>query len=512
MQAKFVLSSLTALYLVFGSLASTVKVEVKECCGGDFRFLRVEEARCSAMPVNIRWPGHQREKDQTEIGTFARFDFKRPVEVRVTPDRIFREVRVRPLSRGIKAAQDGKQICFSIKEPGAYSVELDGIHQNLMVFADRPADYSGIDRNAANVRYFGPGEHDVGLIALKTGDTLFIDEGAVVYGRIKARDAHHIRICGRGILDMSRIHGDPVQISQEQAAELKRKGWAVTNITRYDAVRLEFCDDVKVDGITIRDSLIYAIRPICCRGFEVSNVKIVGSWRYNSDGIDMHNCRNVRIRDCFIRTYDDSICVKGFDYILPESEMLHDGIMHDIFEDVLVERCTIWNDWGRALEIGAETRGREIRNVTFRDCDVLECHSVVADVQNCDQAHVHHITYENIRVETSAAKMKTAYAEHATAFDPRATEPSARLTGAIIHYIPEYSKAGADNRGRVSDILFKDFFVTGPDNMPSGFLHGFDAQHRVERVRFEGIHLNGKDVTERFVSRLSRNEFATDKP
>ena len=49
--------------------------------------LRVEAARCSAMPVNIRWPGHQRELDQTEICSFARFDFNGSAEVCVTPRR-----------------------------------------------------------------------------------------------------------------------------------------------------------------------------------------------------------------------------------------------------------------------------------------------------------------------------------------------------------------------------------------------------------------------------------------
>lgn len=60
--------------------------------------LRVEAARCSAMPVNIRWPGHQRELDQTEICSFARFDFNGPVEVCVTPRRDFTNVVVRPVA------------------------------------------------------------------------------------------------------------------------------------------------------------------------------------------------------------------------------------------------------------------------------------------------------------------------------------------------------------------------------------------------------------------------------
>ncbi len=470
--------------------------------------LRVETMRCSAMPVNIRWPGHQRELDQTETCSFARFDFHGATEIEVEANCDFGEVVVRPRAKGIVVERNGRTMRFTVTEPGAYSVELDGVHGNFMLFADSPIDFSRIDKSSPGVRYFGPGEHEAGLIVLKSGETLFIDDGAVVYGRVTARDADHVRICGRGILDMSRIAGDAVQIPPEVEAEQRNKGWAITNIERYDAMRFEFCDDLEIVGVTIRDSLIYAIHPICCRCFIVKGVKILGSWRYNSDGIDMHNCRGVHVSDCFVRTYDDSICVKGFDYILPESEMVHDGETHDMFEDVLVEKCTIWNDWGRALEIGAETRAVEIRGVVFRDCDVLACESVVADVQNCDQAHIHDVVFENIRIDYPAVIPRTKYAEHASDFDPSARGTPAAIIGADIHYVPEYSKAGSENRGRISDIVFKDFSVTGIDRMPFGFLRGFDDCHRVEGVHIEGISLDGQDITKRFAESVSLNEFA----
>ena len=106
------------------------------------------------------------------------------------------------------------------------------------------------------------------------------------------------------------------------------------------------------------------------------------------------------IRDCFIRTFDDSVCVNGNEYLLPEEAGVGAGVTRsDIFENVLVEKCTIWNDWGRALEIGAETRAKEIRNVTFRDCDVIWHTDPPLDVQNCDTAFVHDITFDDIRVE-----------------------------------------------------------------------------------------------------------------
>ena len=475
--------------------------------GSSVRELTVEAMRCSAMPVNIRWPGHQRELDQTEICHFARFDFRGETQVRVTVPEGTREVVVRPVAKKVAVSREGNAAVFTLKTPGAYSVEFDGRHRNLMVFADPPQAWPDVDRTAANVRWFGPGEHDAGVIRPKAGETIFLDEGAVVYGRIEARDADGLRICGRGILDASRVKEVPVQIDQKLAEEQSKKGWAITNVERFDAIRLMFCDDARIEGITVRDSQIYAVRPVCCDRFTVDNVKILGSWRYNSDGIDMHNCRHVRIRDSFIRTFDDSICVKGFDYVLPESEMLHEGVLHDVFENVLVERCTIWNDWGHALEIGAETRAKEIRDVTFRDCDVLALHNEPLDVHNCDQAHIHDIVFENIRVEYDPAAPKAVYSASAKDFNPTSRRGLAALVGVAIPYFPEYSKAGAENRGRTSNVAFRDIDVFAP-SLPSGLCRGFDADHRVTGVTFANIRLNGRDATAEFRAKVVTNEFA----
>ena len=49
----------------------------------------VSDVRCSAMPFNRRWPGHQRDISQSEPCGFVRFALSRPVEVAVTVKRAF---------------------------------------------------------------------------------------------------------------------------------------------------------------------------------------------------------------------------------------------------------------------------------------------------------------------------------------------------------------------------------------------------------------------------------------
>ena len=59
------------------------------------------------------------------------------------------------------------------------------------------------NRDAAGVRYFGPGVHHPGKIQLKSGETLYVAGGAVVYTAVEARGAVGVRIRGRGIIDTS---------------------------------------------------------------------------------------------------------------------------------------------------------------------------------------------------------------------------------------------------------------------------------------------------------------------
>ena len=91
---------------------------------------------------------------------------------------------------------------FHLDGPGFYTVDLGDCHQVVHLFAGGARRIFRI-WDAPDVLYFGPGVHRPGLIELKTNQTLYIAEGAVVHSRVCARHADHIRILGKGILDCS---------------------------------------------------------------------------------------------------------------------------------------------------------------------------------------------------------------------------------------------------------------------------------------------------------------------
>ena len=357
-------------------------------------------ARVSVVPFNRRWPGHQRGKEQTELINFLSLASDEPLTFEITPEKPFEKVIIRPLSLGIVPEIKDSKITFTLPKPAYFTVEPYGRNNALHIFADPVSKYN-IEENADDIIYFDKGEHDVGFIKLKSNQTLFIDEGAVVYGCIRAIDAENIKILGRGILDNSK---NIENILFEYNAE--NNDIAVDNAVREHTIQLEYCTNVEIDGITIRDSLIYNIRPIGCKKLHISNVKIIGCWRYNSDGIDMHNCEDVLVENCFLRTFDDSICVKGFDCYYDgdvekavQEAMYRNGKAYDVFKNVVIKNCTIWNDWGKCLEIGAETRAEEIFNITFENCDIIHVTGTPLDCCNVDYADVHDVVYKDISIE-----------------------------------------------------------------------------------------------------------------
>ena len=479
----------------------------------------LDVARVSAYPFNRRWPGHQRSKKQTELVNFLSLATDGSVTYTVRPKRPFTpaSLKIRPQSLGIRPTVKNGVITFTLDRPAYFTVEPYGRRHALHVFADPIVDF-GVDVTADDVIYFGAGEHDAGLIELHSGQTLYLDEGAVVYGGVHAIDASDIRIVGHGILDNSRSKEQLFFIpTEQQICEAAERNVAILNDHRPAAVLLEYCTNVTVEGITVRDSLMFTIRPIGCRKVEIKNVKIIGSWRYNSDGIDMHNCEDVHISDCFIRTYDDCICAKGMVTFDPhdsieavaEEMMNHNGQKYDMFRRVLIERCVLWNDWGKCLEIGAETRAEEFCDITYRDCDLIHLCGPAMDCMNVDYGNVHDVLYENIRIEADEIipvprPQKYEY----DVYDNSVKTYMPSIFTASVEFHHEYSEGGT-RRGTNHHFTLRNIHVIGHKPLTFVF-RGYIAEHMTHDIAIEGLYRDGVRMTDPSELTVYKNEFTAD--
>ncbi len=451
-------------------------------------------ARVSAVPLNRRWPGHQRRVDQTELINFVSLALDGEIDFEITPQNPFENVIIRPKSLGIVPEIKDGVIKFTLNKPQYFTVEAYGRSGALHVFADPIPNYD-VDFKSDDVIYFGKGEHDAGTITLKSNQTLFIDEGAIVYGIIRAKDADNIKILGRGILDVSKTKE---QILFEANATANHE--AIKNAVREHTIQLEYCNNVEIDGITIRDSLCYNIRPTACKNLHISNVKIIGCWRYNSDGIDMHNCEDVLIENCFIRTFDDCICIKGFDCYYDgdveakvKKAMYRNGKSYDVFKNVCVRNCVLWNDWNKCLEIGAETRAEKMYNIVFENCDIIHVMGTVLDCCNVDYADIHDVTYRNIRVEYDDVIPAPLYQENdEMQYYNKNTDYAPTLIKSEVIYHHEYSAKGV-RRGKNRDFTFENIYLYGR-HAPKCSFKGYDKDHLSQNIIVKGLYWNDRPV------------------
>ena len=461
----------------------------------------VYACRVSAMPFNQVWPGYQRPLDQTELAGFAYWEMSGPVVVEVTAQQPFKSVAVRPASRGIHPVIKGQLITLRLSRPGQFTVELDGTHHALHLFADQPE--TGVPQpGGPNVLYFGPGVHRPGKIQLKSGQTVYIAGGAVVYTAIEGRGVSGVRILGRGVIDTSEFE--------------RGKGGG--------SIHLEDCSDVKVDGVILRDSDEYGLSAFGSRKLEISNVKLVGFWRYNSDGIDMCNTQDVTVRDSFIRSFDDSMVIKGVKGDSGGARAVA-GQSYDsqAVRNLRISGLVIWCDWGRALEIGAETSAPEITDVVFRDIDVIRNTHIAMDIQHSDRAAIHGLRFEDIRVEVDDANPLPMIQEHrAQKYNPRAEVAAAACGGCAIlpakaEYVPNLfviiihptAITRDKEQGTVRDVIFKNISVTGKTLPPSAFA-GLDAKHDVRRVTIENLRFNGRPILAEADAHLQIGKFVQD--
>lgn len=490
-------------------------------------------ARVSKAPFNRFFPGYQRDISQTEEASFVSFeasDF--PVKVEIRPQKSFENVVVRPLSKNILPTVSDGVITIEIGSVGQYVVEPYGLHHALHIFVNPSKDFSFVHKSE-NLLYFGKGVHNPGVIKLESDMTVYVDKDAVVFGAFEGAGVENVTICGYGIVDggfferttenyllamdfrrfpdgnwekeqmrnvrkfdetkfpkekrdISKGYGSKVYESREQFLDfLEEFNTVKTGIHLYN------CKNVTVDGIIFRDSAGLTATSAGCSDIHFNNVKTVGMWRYNSDGIDFYNCSCCSVKNSFLRNFDDCICVKG--------QLGWDTLPS---RDITVENCVVWADWGCSLEIGVDTVADVIENVVFRDCDCIHHFNMVLAVGNGDRANVQNIVFENIRVE---------YSDEDTKWQMQESEDSVFVpiyTYAPLIYIHMYSGVWSDDRidGHIRNVLFKDISVLTPDGgkFPELIMKGTDEVHCIENVTLENFTHNGEKVQ---ITEISKNDF-----
>ncbi|MDF3129472.1 glycosyl hydrolase family 28 protein [Kiritimatiellaeota bacterium B1221] len=337
-----------------------------------------------AHHIQLKIEGQVVEVLHTEAADFANFIYDPAdgpvlVEVSYTDRVLVDQVDIRPRTRNHKADIQAASFSFTLDKPEKLSLEVPG--RPPLFFWANPPEKDRPDPEDPHVLYFKAGQvYEVGECQLEDGQTLYIEGGAMVRGKVRAKNAAHITIRGHGILD-----GGFYYPSKTEATHL---------------ARFHRCQNVIVRDITMIQPSGWMLVPVDCDEVEIFNLKQIGEV-VSSDGIDVVGSRKVHIHDCFLRNNDDCVVIKAFVIGIQNKNRIPCDGRGNVAE-VLVENCIFLNaPAGNAMEIGHELNVEYVRDVTFRNIDVLSVHGqgAVFSIHNYAQALVENITFEDIRIE-----------------------------------------------------------------------------------------------------------------
>jgi hypothetical protein len=383
-----------------------------------------------------------KEYDYGGAYSFAGFDVSGPVEVRIRSEKPLTNLVVRPANPGVKTRlDDANTAVVSLPGPCKLSIEPDGKKGPLLLFASAIEVHPPRASEAGpRLIYFGPGIHKPTKITLTNNQSLYLAGGAVVKAGIVA-EGENIRIFGRGILDGSDWEW--------------RKGPTPFVVS--------ICGtNVEVSGITIRGASHWTLVPRNSRNVTVRDVKICGSRVQNDDGINPCNSQDVLITDCFIRSDDDCVAMKGLELNTPNNHV----------ERITVENCVLWCDRARIFLLGHESRAAFMRDITLRNLDIIHFSMPVFLFEPGEEMRLQEVSIENIRIHGEGQGVL------------------ARLGPVVNQYMRNKVP------GHISDIRFRNVVLAGEPGPYRIQLKGADEQHDVRNVSFENVSIAGEKLAD----------------
>ncbi len=299
---------------------------------------------------------------------FASFDSpagtNRPVEIAITAlEAGFWDggVEVEPWRLGIRPIREGQTIRFRLTAPAKLSITRPGdfLNHAVMLFlfhgtspAPPPAATPGHP-----VRIIPAGVHRENLNP-KSGDILYLEPGAWVYGSLNLFHVEDIRVLGRGTI----VYDGPQNPDDDD-------GWK--QIPDWHCIGSVEARNVEIDGLTcIIRSRTWSIQMKDSEGFNFNDLRVIGGnpGNANQDGMDWLGGGNTTVRDSFLRASDDVFAMQGNWDGYSEADMLRPG--HEV-HDILIENSVLSTSISNVVRAGWPQKIYNSRNFTLRDSDVL---------------------------------------------------------------------------------------------------------------------------------------------
>ncbi|HVV06399.1 MAG TPA: glycosyl hydrolase family 28 protein, partial [Puia sp.] len=142
------------------------------------------------------------------------------------------------------------------------------------------------------------------------------------------------------------------------------------------------CKDVQIRGITIKNATGWVQTYTLCDGLTLDSIRVESDAYWNNDGIDVVDCRKVRITHSYVNAADDGICLKS-----------QNG-RENWNEDVYIADCTVRSS-ASAIKFGTASYGG-FKKVTIRNIRVFDTFRSALALESVDGGDLEDIDVDGI--------------------------------------------------------------------------------------------------------------------
>jgi hypothetical protein len=241
-----------------------------------------------------------------------------------------------------------------------------------------------------------------GMIVLKSGIELHLQKEAVLLGSINpahykrtnrwkalvmADNQTNIGITGLGVIDGqgrqlalnvdSLFYAGQIDSSQYNFVEMRPKEYL-----RPQLIEFVECTNIEIRNISLKNASCWVQTYDKCENIIIDSIDVYSDAYWNNDGIDISDCKNVRITNSIINTGDDGICLKS------HSEKHY-------CDSIYIANCTVRSS-ASAIKFGTRSSGG-FRNVVIENIKVYDTFRSAIAIECVDGGVLENVLVQNIK-------------------------------------------------------------------------------------------------------------------
>ena len=385
------------------------------------------------------------------------------------PQRVSLEKMADSLSKNLKPWSVANKI-FKVEKYGAKGDSIQVNTKAIQTAIDMCAHEGG------GVVLFSKGQYVTGTIELKSGVMLEIAKDAKILGSTNLTDYPEKIESFKSVMSenhqyrQSLIYAEKcVNVGIRGKGEIYFRGEkenfpgkeTIGEIEKRPfGIRMIECKNVVLQNIFLHNSAAWMQSYLYCENLIFDGIKVINQANFNNDGLDPDGCTNVIVRNCYINSEDDALCLKGAS---GKPTM-----------NILLENSTFLSSCN-ALKTGTDTQG-DFYNIVARNLKLggipdemiaPKGHDASTGITlaTVDGGNVHDVLISNVSID-------------------KARCPVFIRIGNRLRAMPN---TPAKEIGYLKNIIIEN--VSGADNYKQGSLISGIKNHPIEDVVIKNYHI-----------------------